>query len=147
MRAIAWSEHLLAVQLAEWIGDKLEAGGVGGIEVQRGFAGFILPPPRGPQPGAQAVPLLRLDADCDVMQPAEHLLVRTEVEIGEIKEAHEVTVADVEEKSAKSRDSRGSRTTRSVETRVDPGKSGWCARRRCLLVRKCTGSKNFEPAS
>ncbi|MCW2658900.1 MAG: hypothetical protein JWP83_52 [Mycobacterium sp.] len=41
MRAIAWSEHLLAVQLAEWIGDKLEAGAVGVIEVQRGFAAFI----------------------------------------------------------------------------------------------------------
>ena len=41
MRAIAWSEHLLAVQLAEWIGDKLEAGAVGVTEVQRGFAALV----------------------------------------------------------------------------------------------------------
>jgi hypothetical protein len=41
MRATVWSEHLLAVQLAEWIGDKLEAGAVGVTEVQRGFAAFV----------------------------------------------------------------------------------------------------------
>ena len=41
MRATVWSEHLLAVQLAEWIGDKLKARAVGVTKVQRVFAAFV----------------------------------------------------------------------------------------------------------
>jgi hypothetical protein len=41
MRAAVWSQHLLAVQLAEWIGDKLKARAVGVTEVQRVFAAFV----------------------------------------------------------------------------------------------------------
>ena len=88
---------LLAVHLAERVGDQLDPGAVGVAEVDRHLAvddvldtGLVEPPTR-------CVPALGLDRDRHVVQPAEHLGVRPDVEAREVEEGEQVAVADVEE--------------------------------------------------
>ncbi len=91
------SEDGQAVHLAQRVGDQLHPGAVGVAEVHRGAAleqvldaGLV-------QAGAQLRPALGLDGDREMVQPAEDLGVRPDVEAGEVEERDEVAVADVEE--------------------------------------------------
>ena len=53
--------------------------------------------PASVEPLDQLLPARGLDADRHVVQPAEHLGVRADVEAGEVEEGEQVAVADVEE--------------------------------------------------
>ena len=92
------SEHLRSVHLAEWIGNELETYAVGVAEIERDLAVFGQLHSCVDQLGAQVIPPLRVNADRDVVQPTQHLLVRTNVQTREIEEGKEIAVADVEEK-------------------------------------------------
>jgi hypothetical protein len=91
------SEHLGSVHLAGWARDEPQACAVGVAEVQRDLAVFAELHARVDQFGAELVPSLRLDADRDVVQATQHLLIRTQIETREIEEGQEIAVADVEE--------------------------------------------------
>ena len=92
------SEHFRSVHLAEWIGNELETYAVGVAEIERDLAVFGQLHSCVDQLGAQVIPPLRVNADRDVVQPTQHLLVRTNVQTREIEEGKEIAIADVEEK-------------------------------------------------
>jgi hypothetical protein len=93
-------EDVLAIHLAEGVGEELEAGAVGVAEVQRHTAFFEVADAGRVQVGAQRGPLLRRYRDRQVVQAAEDLGVGAEVEAGEVEERQQVAVADVEEEVA-----------------------------------------------
>src|SRR6266487_2101600 len=96
-RAAAGSAHQAAVHLAEGVGEQLEASAVRVPEVQRRAADVLVCDAGLVEPAPQALPGLGVDADGDVVQPAEHLGVGAEVQPWEVEEGEEVAVADVEE--------------------------------------------------
>src|SRR3954452_4743984 len=91
------SEDVVAVHLAERVGDQLDAGAVGVAEVHRDAAVHGVLHAGVGEPLHQLVPALGLDADGHVVQPAEHLGVGADVQAGEVEEREQVAVADVEE--------------------------------------------------
>src|SRR3954468_22460826 len=97
MAAARPSEDVVAVHLAERVGDELDAGAVGVAEVHRDAAVDDVLHPGVGEPLHQLAPALRVDADGHVVQPAEHLGVGADVQAGEVEEGDEVAVANVEE--------------------------------------------------
>src|SRR4051795_1275071 len=91
------SEDVVAVHLAEGVGDELDAGAVGVPEVHRDAAVHDVLDAGVGEPLHQLAPALRVDADGHVVQAAEHLGVGADVQAGEVEEGDEVAVADVEE--------------------------------------------------
>ena len=90
-------EHLVAVHLAERVGDELDARSVGVAEVDRDAAVHLVLDPGLGEPGDECVPALGIHRDRHVVQPAEHLGVGPDVEAREVEEGQQVGVADVEE--------------------------------------------------
>src|SRR3954470_20991670 len=97
MTATRPSEDVVAVHLAERVGDQFDAGAVGVAEVDRDAAVHGVLDAGVGEPLYQLAPALRVDADRHVVQAAEHLGVRADVQAGEVEERDEVAVADVEE--------------------------------------------------
>src|SRR3954447_1510975 len=98
LMAATWlSEDVVAVHLAERVGDELDAGAVGVAEVDRDAAVHGVLHPGVGEPLHQLLPVLGVDADRHVVQAAEHLGVRADVQAREVEERDEVAVADVEE--------------------------------------------------
>src|SRR3954470_5436748 len=97
------SEDLVAVHLAERVGDELDAGAVGVAEVHRDAAVHDVLDAGVGEPLHQLAPALRVDADGHVVQPAEHLGVGADVQAGEVEEGDEVAVANVEEEMRRAR--------------------------------------------
>src|SRR3954469_3068856 len=97
MAATRPSEDVVAVHLAERVGDELDAGAVGVAEVDRDAAVHGVLHPGVGEPLHQLLPVLGVDADRHVVQAAEHLGVRADVQAREVEERDEVAVADVEE--------------------------------------------------
>src|SRR4051794_6777100 len=97
MTATRPSEDVVAVHLAERVGDELDAGAVGIAEVDRDAAVHDVLDVGVGESLHQLAPALRLDADGYVVQPAEDLGVGADVEAGEVEEGQQVAVADVEE--------------------------------------------------
>src|SRR3954454_13823357 len=97
MTATRPSEDVVAVHLAERVGDQLDAGAVGVAEVDRDAAVHDVLHPGVGEPLHQLLPVLGVDADRHVVQAAEHLGVGAAVQAGEVEEGDEVAVADVEE--------------------------------------------------
>src|SRR3954468_4835377 len=91
------SEDVVAVHLAERVGDQLDAGAVGVAEVDRDAAVHLVLDAGVGEPVDQLLPALRVDADRHMVQPAEYLGVGADVQAGEVEEGDEVAVADVEE--------------------------------------------------
>lgn len=81
-----FSEDVIAVHLAERVGDQLESSAVGIAEVQRDLAVLDQFDTGLGQLGAQLRPLGRFDADRDVVEAAEYFLVRAHVETREVEE-------------------------------------------------------------
>src|SRR3954451_23983210 len=97
MTATRPSEDVVAVHLAERVGDELDAGAVRVAEVHRDAAVHDVLDAGVGEPLHQLAPALRVDADGHVVQAAEHLGVGADVQAGEVEEGDEVAVADVEE--------------------------------------------------
>src|SRR4051795_12720638 len=97
MAATRPSEDVVAVHLAERVGDQLDAGAVGVAEVDRDAAVHGVLDAGVGEPLHQLLPVLGVDADGHVVQAAEHLGVGADVQAGEVEEGDEVAVADVEE--------------------------------------------------
>src|SRR3954454_3126791 len=97
MTATWLSEDVVAVHLAERVGDELDAGAVGVAEVDRDAAVHLVRDAGVLQPAYQFLPVVRVDADRHVVQPAEHLGVRADGQAREVEEGEQVAVADVEE--------------------------------------------------
>src|SRR3954470_3996712 len=97
MTATRPSEDVLAVHLAERVGDQFDAGAVGVAEVDRDAAVHGVLDAGVGEPLYQLAPVLGVDADGHVVQAAEHLGVGADVQAGEVEEGDEVAVADVEE--------------------------------------------------
>src|SRR3954454_18643813 len=91
------SEDVVAIHLAERVGDQLDAGAVGVAEVDRDAAVHHVLDSGVGEPVDQLLPALRVDADGHVVQPAEHLGVGADVQAGEVEEGQQIAVADVEE--------------------------------------------------
>ncbi len=81
------SEHVAPVHLAQRVGDELDAGPVGIAEVHRHPAVHLVVHPGLLEPVDQAFPVRRVDRDRAVMEAAEHLGVRPDVEAGEVEKA------------------------------------------------------------
>src|SRR3954447_4779984 len=97
MTATRPSEDVVAVHLAERVGDELDAGAVGVAEVHRDAAVHGVLHPGVGEPLHQLIPPFGGDADGHVVQPAEHLGVGAHVQAGEVEEGQQIAVADVEE--------------------------------------------------
>src|SRR3954464_11742699 len=97
MTATRPSEDVVAVHLAERVGDQLDGGAAGVGEGARDAAGHGVLHPGVGEPLHQLLPVLGVDADRHVVQAAEHLGVRADVQAREVEERDEVAVADVEE--------------------------------------------------
>src|SRR4051795_11981601 len=97
MTATRPSEDVLAVHLAERVGDQLDAGAVGVTEVDRDAAVHLVRDAGVGEPLDQLGPVLGVDADGHVVQAAEDLGVRADVQAREVEEGQQVAVADVEE--------------------------------------------------
>ena len=130
------SHHRRSVHLAQRIRDQFQPLAVGTPEIDRRAVDVGVLDAEIVEPRLEPVPLLGLDRDRQVMQPAEHLLVRADVETGEVEERQRVVVADVEEEVGRARDSPGSRTARSAGTPRPPGRSGSSARRCSTAARR-----------
>src|SRR5690349_3905411 len=96
-RARAASEDVAAVHFAEGVGEQFQAGAVGVAEVQRRPAFLEVLHAGRVEVGPQRVPLLPGHRDREVVQAAEDLGVRAEVQAGEVEESQQVAVPDVEE--------------------------------------------------
>src|SRR3954451_19023406 len=97
MTATRPSEDVVAVHLAERVGDQFDAGAVGVAEVDRDAAVHGVLHPGVGEPLHQLLPVLGVDADGHVVQAAEHLGVGADVQAREVEESEQVAVADVEE--------------------------------------------------
>src|SRR4051794_13098535 len=86
------SEDVVAVHLAERVGDQLDAGAVGVAEVHRDAAVHLVRDLRIGEPLHQLAPAVGVDADRHVVQAAEHLGVGADVEAGEVEEGDEIAV-------------------------------------------------------
>src|SRR3954447_23022485 len=87
----------LAVHLAERVADQLEPGAVRVREVNRRAVDVRVRDASRIQLALQVLPAGGLDGDRQVMQAAQHLGVRAEIEAWEVEERERVAVADVEE--------------------------------------------------
>src|SRR3954447_6210092 len=119
MTATRPSEDVVAVHLAERVGDELDAGAVGVAEVDRDTAVHDVLDAGLGEPFDQLLPAVGGDADSHVVQAAEHLGVGADVEAGEVEERQQVAVADVEEEVRRARvvpvlDELGERETEHV---------------------------------
>jgi V8-like Glu-specific endopeptidase len=90
-------QDLRAVHLAEGIGEEFQAHAVRVAEVYGRTADLLVRHTRGVQLAAQVVPLLLRHRDRDVVDVAEGLLVRAEIQAREVEERQQVPVAHVEE--------------------------------------------------
>src|SRR3954453_14368205 len=97
MTATRPSEDVVAVHLAERVGDELDAGAVGVAEVDRDAAVHGVLDAGVGEPLHQLLPVLGVDADRHVVQATEHLGGRADVQAREVEERDQVAVADVEE--------------------------------------------------
>src|SRR3954454_9827601 len=97
MTATWLSEDVVAVHLAQRVGDQLDAGAVGVAEVHRDAAVHLMLDAGIGEPLHQLIPPFGVDADGHVVQPAEYLGVGADVQAGEVEEGQQIAVADVEE--------------------------------------------------
>src|SRR4051794_9849207 len=92
-----WRSDRVAVHLAQRVVQQLEALAVGAAEVHRRAALLVGLDTGVAELLAQPLPLLGLDGDRQVVEPAEDLGVGAEVEPREVEVGEQVAVADVEE--------------------------------------------------
>src|SRR4051794_5754082 len=97
------SEHRRAVHLAERVGDELDPRAVGVAEVHRDAAVHLVRHAGLGEPLHELVPAVGVDADRHVVEAAQHLGVRADVQAGEVEEREQVPVADVEEEVRRTR--------------------------------------------
>src|SRR4051794_26331466 len=91
------SDDDVAVHLPERIADQLQAGAVGIREVDRAPVDVGVRDVRRVELVLEVLPPARLDGDGEVVEAAEHLRVRSDVETGQVEEGERVAIADVEE--------------------------------------------------
>src|SRR3954453_6933927 len=89
MTATCPSEDVVAVHLAERVGDQFDAGAVGVTEVDRDAAVHLVRHVGLLEPLDELLPALRVDADGHVVQAAEDLGVGADVQAGEVEEGDE----------------------------------------------------------
>src|SRR4051812_6232256 len=103
LRGRGRSEHLRAVHLAERVGDELDPRAVGIAEVHRDAAVHLVRHAGLGEPLHELAPAVGIDADRHVVQAAQHLGVRADVQAGEVEEREQVPVPDVEEEVRRAR--------------------------------------------
>ena len=86
----------MTIHFAEWVVDQFETFTIGAREVQRRLSHEERGDPGRFQLRLQAIPVVGLDGDSEVVVPAKHLGVLLQTKAWEVKERKRIAVADVE---------------------------------------------------